>query len=97
MAGSIKKYNFYKGSIGKIKKNRINHKFNTSIFYQKISTDTTEFKYYLEDETGKLQTKKRYLDPYLDMYNLEIISYLITNQPNSETMLQGLEEAIKRT
>ena len=97
MAGSIKKYNFYKGSIGKIKKNRINHKFNTSISYQKISTDTTEFKYYLEDETGKLQTKKRYLDPYLDMYNLEIISYLITNQPNGETMLQGLEEAIKRT
>ena len=87
-----KKYNSYKGVVGHIKKNRINRRFNTSIPYQKITTDTTEFKYYEEDHTGKHQTKKLYLDPYMDMYNLEIISYVLSDQPNGITMLQGLEE-----
>ncbi|MDU5951940.1 MAG: hypothetical protein E6Z06_03565 [Clostridiales bacterium] len=40
-----KKYKAYKGVVGKIKKNRINRRFNTSVPYQKITTDTTEFKY----------------------------------------------------
>lgn len=92
-----KKYNSYKGTIGKIKKNRINRRFETNIPYQKITTDTTEFKYYVEDGQGKLQTKKLYLDPYLDMFNLEIISYTISDQPNGVTMLKGLEEAIEKT
>ncbi|VFB15644.1 Integrase core domain [Urinicoccus massiliensis] len=92
-----KKYNSYKGVVGKIKKNRINRRFNTCIPLQKITTDTTEFKYYEEDKTGKLQTKKLYLDPYMDMYNLEIISYVLSDQPNGVTMLQGLEVAIERT
>ena len=35
-----KKYNSYKGTIGKIKKNRINRRFETNIPYQKITTDT---------------------------------------------------------
>ena len=90
---TYKKYNSYKGVVGHIKKNRINRRFNTSIPYQKITTDTTEFKYYEEDEAGKLQTKKLYLDPYMDMYNLEIISYVLSDQPNGVTMLQGLEES----
>ncbi len=34
-----------KGVVGKIKKNRIHRRFNTSFPYQKITTDTTEFKY----------------------------------------------------
>ncbi|WP_321165704.1 IS3 family transposase, partial [Aedoeadaptatus coxii] len=82
-----KKYNSYKGVVGHIKKNRINRRFNTSIPYQKITTDTTEFKYYEKDQTGKLQTKKLYLDPYMDLYNLEIISYVLSDQPNGVTML----------
>ena len=92
-----KKYNSYKGVVGKIKKNRINRRFHTSVPYQKMTTDTTEFKYYEEDQTGKLQTKKLYLDPYMDMYNPEIISYVLSDQPNGVTMLRGLEEAIERT
>ena len=74
-----KKYSSYKGVVGKIKKNRINRRFNTCIPYQKITTDTTEFKYYVEDQAGRLQTKKLYLDPYMDMYNLEIISYVLSD------------------
>ena len=40
-----------------------------------------------EDQTGKLQTKKFYLDPYMDMYNLEIISYVLSDQPYGVIML----------
>ena len=41
-----RKYNSYKGKIGKTAKNRIRRRFNTNIPHQKITTDTTEFKYY---------------------------------------------------
>ncbi len=41
-----RKYSSYKGNVGKIAPNRINRRFNTSIPHQKITTDTTEFKYY---------------------------------------------------
>ncbi len=48
-----RKYNSYKGTIGKIANNRINRRFSTSIPHQKITTDTTEFKIYSNDENGK--------------------------------------------
>ena len=41
-----RRYNSYKGNVGKIAPNRINRRFNTSVPHQKITTDTTEFKYY---------------------------------------------------
>lgn len=47
-----RKYNSYKGTIGKISKNRVNRRFNTNIPRQKITTDTTEFKYYQKDKNG---------------------------------------------
>ena len=40
-----RKYSSYKGKIGKIAPNRIRRRFNTSIPHQKITTDTTKFKY----------------------------------------------------
>lgn len=92
-----KQYSSYKGVIGRICPNRINRRFETHIPYQKITTDTTEFKYYEEDLLGKLQIKKLYLDPYMDLYNLEIISFKISSQPNKITMMEGLVEAIKKT
>lgn len=42
------KYNSYKGTVGKIAKNLINRRFYSTISKQKITTDTTEFKYYSE-------------------------------------------------
>lgn len=90
-----RKYNSYKGIVGRVVPNRINRRFETSIPYQKITTDTTEFKYYEEDGTGKLQIKKLYLDPFMDLYNLEIISFKISRQPNGYTMLEALKDAIE--
>lgn len=61
----------YKGKVGEIAQNRIKRRFNTNIVHQKITTDTTEFKYYEKDNNGAIQIKKFYLDPFMDMYNME--------------------------
>ncbi|MEZ7735962.1 IS3 family transposase, partial [Gemella sp. 27098_8_149] len=92
-----RKYNSYKGKIGKTAKNRIRRRFNTNIPHQKITTDTTEFKYYEVSERGKLVVKKLYLDPFMDMYNGEIISYSISENPSAQSIMDALEEAIKVT
>ena len=50
------------------------HRFDTHIPYQKITTDTTKFKYYTKNKNNKPMIQKAYLDPYLDMFNGEILS-----------------------
>ena len=56
-----RKYSSYKGNIGRIAPNRIHRRFNTSVPHQKITTDTTEFKYYDVDDKGHMAIKKLYL------------------------------------
>ena len=92
-----RKYSTYKGTVGSVAPNRIHRRFNTSIPHQKITTDTSEFKYYETDDKGRTVIKKLYLDPFMDMYNLEIISYRISKQPNGEVIMSGLKEAINKT
>ena len=92
-----RKYSSYKGKVGKIAPNRIHRRFNTNIPHQKITTDTTEFKYYEVDEKGRMIIKKLYLDPFMDMYNGEIISYNISKQPSAMGIMAALETAIKIT
>lgn len=70
-----RKYSSYKGKVGTIAPNRIRRRFNTHIPHQKITTDTTEFKYYEVDEKGPMIMHKLYLDPFMDMCNGEILSY----------------------
>ncbi|HBG5343591.1 TPA: hypothetical protein KQG29_000943 [Clostridioides difficile] len=41
------KYNSYKGTIGKVKNNKINRRFKTSIPHHKITTDKLEFIKYI--------------------------------------------------
>ena len=79
-----RKYSSYKGNIGKVAPNRIRRRFNTHIPHQKITTDTTEFKYYEVDSKGRVTTHKLYLDPFMDMYNGEIISYSIGKSPTAK-------------
>ena len=90
-----RKYNSYKGKVGTIAPNRVNRRFNTSIPLQKITTDTTEFKYYTKDQSGKVLIRKAYLDPYLDMFNGEILSFHLSRKPNAEAVLNGLKEVIE--
>jgi transposase InsO family protein len=92
-----KKYSSYKGKIGKVAPNRIRRRFNTTIPHQKITTDTTEFKYYNVDAKGKMSIHKLYLDPFMDMFNGEIISFSIDKHPSAQNVMTALEEAITKT
>lgn len=68
-----------KGKVEAIAPNRIKRRFNTHIPHQKITTDTTEFKYYEVDVNGHITMHKLYLDPFMDMCNGEIVSFGIDN------------------
>lgn len=92
-----RKYSSYKGQIGKISDNKIKRNFKVEKPYIQITTDTTEFKYLEKDKKGNYQIKKLYLNPYLDMYNSEILSYEISKQPTIEPILKALDKAIKVT
>ncbi|WP_242850839.1 IS3 family transposase [Clostridium algidicarnis] len=92
-----RKYSSYKGKVGKVAPNRIHRRFDTHIQHQKITTDTSEFKYYDIDDKGRMIIKKLYLDPFMDMYNREIINYAISQRPSAENIMNALNEAIKIT
>ncbi|MBS5931504.1 MAG: IS3 family transposase [Clostridiales bacterium] len=92
-----RKYSSYKGRVGKVASNRIHRRFETHIPHQKITTDTSEFKYYEIDEKGRMIIKKLYLDPFMDLCNREIISYGISRRPSAENIMKALNEAIEIT
>lgn len=92
-----RKYSSYQGKVGKVAPNRINRRFNTNIPHQKMTTDTTEFKYYQVDKKGNMSIKKLYLDPFMDMFNSEIISYGISERPSAQSIMNALNEAISIT
>lgn len=92
-----RKYSSYRGKVGTIAPNRIRRRFHTNIPHQKITTDTTEFKYYEIDDKGRMTMKKLYLDPFMDMCNGEIISFGIDKRPSAQSVMNALEEAISTT
>lgn len=92
-----RRFSTYKGVVGRIAPNRINRRFNTSIPHQKITTDTSEFKYYVPDSKGRVQIKKLYLDPFMDMWNMEILSYSISERPSAQSIMTALNETIRKT
>lgn len=93
-----KKYNSYKGEIGRICKNKlleekeINGKikekrnFKTIRPYEKLGTDVTVFitKY------GKL-----YLSPIIDFHTREVLSYCISENPNYKQVREMLDDLFK--
>lgn len=92
-----RKYSSYKGKVGKVAPNRIKRRFNTHIPHQKITTDTTEFKYYEVDSKGRMTMHKLYLDPFMDMCNGEILSYGIDKHPSTKNVMDALEQAMAIT
>src|SRR5699024_3032129 len=92
-----RKFSSYKINIGKITKNYINSMFYTNVTLHKITTDKTEFKYYTADSAGNIIIKKAYLDPFLDMFNGEILSFRLSKKPNAKAIIDALDETIERT
>lgn len=92
-----RKYSSYKGKVGKVAPNKVHRRFDTHIPHQKITTDTSEFKYYEIDAKGRMIIKKLYLDPFMDLWNREIISYGISRRPSAENIMKALNESLEIT
>lgn len=92
-----RRYSSYRGEGERMAPNRINRRFNTCIPHQKITTDTTEFKYYEISSNGALVIKKLYLDPYMDMFNSEILAYSVGKHPSAENITAAMNKTIEIT
>ncbi len=92
-----RKYSSYKGKVGTVAPNRIRRRFHTNIPHQKITTDTTEFKYYEIDPKSYMTVHKLYLDSFMDMCNGEILSYGIDKNPSVKNVMDALNGAIDIT
>lgn len=82
-----RKYSSYKGTVGKVAKNRINRRFYTNVPQQKLTTDITEFKC--------AEGVKLYLNPIMDMFNGEILSFGISKRPNLALVMEPLKETLE--
>lgn len=83
----IKKYKSYKGQHGRIASNLLERDFKAKRMYQKWVTDITEF---------KVNGKKLYLSPIMDLYNREIISYQLSESPNFKQVCDMLKKAFTK-
>ena len=79
-------YRSYKGELGKIAPNVINRNFHTTAPDQKWATDVTQV---------KIKDRWVYLSPILDMFNGEIVSYVISDSPNLKMVMTMLDNALK--
>ena len=82
-----KRYQSYKGVVGKAAPNLLNRDFEAKRPHQKWVTDVTEF---------NIKGEKVYLSPILDLYNREIISYEVAQRPHISMVMNMLSQAIKR-
>lgn len=83
----MKKYNSYRGEVGKIAPNLLERNFKAEKPNQKWVTDVTEF---------SLFGQKLYLSPILDLYSRDIVSYAITRSPSFQLVTDTIEQAFKR-
>ena len=82
-----KKYRSYKGTVGKICDNLLNRNFKANKPNQKWVTDVTEF---------KVNGRKLYLSPIIDLFNGEVISYNISKHPVFKQITDMLEKAFEK-
>ena len=82
-----RRYNSYKGTLGKVAKNLLKRDFKADKPNQKWVTDVTEF---------KVNNEKLYLSPIVDLFNGEIISYNISKQPVFSQIKDMLNKAFKK-
>lgn len=83
----VKKYKSFKGQQGKIAPNILDRAFKADKPNEKWATDVTEF---------KVQGKKLYLSPIIDLFNQEIISYELSESPNFISVMKMMQKALKK-
>ena len=79
-------YRSYKGELGKIAPNVINRNFHATAPGLKWATDVTQM---------KIKDKWVYLSPVLDMFNGEIVSYVISDRPDLKMVMTMLDKAFQ--
>ncbi|EDV5023977.1 IS3 family transposase [Salmonella enterica subsp. enterica serovar Ball] len=83
----VKKYRSYKGEQGRICDNLLKRQFDAERPNEKWVTDVTEF---------KVNGKKLYLSPTMDLYNGEIIAYNLATRPLPSMVQTMLTDALKQ-
>ena len=81
------RFHSYKGELGKVAPNVINRNFKADRPDQKWTTDVTQV---------KIKDKKTYLSPVLDMFNGEIVAYVISDRPDLKMVMSMLKKAFKK-
>ncbi|WP_342576231.1 IS3 family transposase [Solibacillus sp. FSL K6-1781] len=84
--GRKSRYKSYKGTVGKVAKNRLNRRFITPNALQKLVTDITEFKC-TDDE-------KLYLSPIMDLFNGEILGFSMSKRPTLDFVMEALDQTL---
>ena len=82
-----KRYQSYRGSVGKAAPNLLGRNFMAKVPNQKWVTDVTEF---------NIKGERVYLSPILDLFNQEIISYEIADRPQISMVSAMLTKAFKQ-
>ena len=78
-----RKYNSYKGAVGKVAKNLLHRDFKAEKPNEKWVTDITEF---------KVGEQKLYLSPIVDLFGGEVISFELSRRP----VFKQVEDMLKR-
>ncbi len=81
-----KKYNSFKGEIGKTAPDLLQRDFHADAPFQKWTTDITEF---------KIPAGKVYLSPIMDLFNGEIIAYDVALRANLNQVIRMLHRAFR--
>ena len=81
-----RKYKSYKGTVGKVAENLLDRNFVVNEPNRFWLTDVSEF---------KVNGEKLYLSPILDLFNMEIKSFSLSNKPTTKFTNESLIEAIK--
>ena len=81
------RYRSYEGEIGKVAPNVINRDFKAMVPDQKWATDVTQI---------KIKDRRVYLSPIMDMFNGEIVSYVISDSPDLKMVMSMLHGAFKK-
>lgn len=84
-----RKYNSYKGTVGTIAPNRLNRRFMTDRPYQKLTADVTELRW-----GDQSMEHRMYLEPVMDLFSGEILSFNLSLHPTVEFALKPLQEAL---
>lgn len=82
-----RRYNSYKGTIGKVADNLLKRDFKADKPNQKWATDVTEF---------KVNNDKLYLSPIIDLFNGEVISYNLSKHPVFQQVIDMINKAFKK-